>query len=164
MCVISIIMPCVHGFLYLTSGLYADAAMNGYYIIAGIYGWIVWYTSSGNQHKKAGRVTNTPLSIVPTLLVAFVVVYGVIFVFLTHFTNSSVPYLDTLSTALSIIALWMLSRKYTEQWLVWLVVDIISCGLYIYKGIPFTAGLYGVYSILAVVGYIRWRRLCLQQL
>ena len=56
------------------------------------------------------------------------------------------------------VAMWLLSRKYLEQWLVWLVVDIITVGLYIYKGIPLTAGLYALYSALAVAGYLRWKR------
>jgi nicotinamide mononucleotide transporter len=64
-----------------------------------------------------------------------------------------------MTTALSMIAMWLLARKYVEQWLVWLVVDIITVGLYLYKGIPITAALYMLYSVLAVAGYIRWRKL-----
>jgi nicotinamide mononucleotide transporter len=63
-----------------------------------------------------------------------------------------------MSTALSIVAMWMLSRKLVEQWLIWLVVDMISVGLYLYKGIPLTAGLYTIYSILAIAGYLRWKK------
>jgi nicotinamide mononucleotide transporter len=63
-----------------------------------------------------------------------------------------------MSTALSIVAMWMLSRKLVEQWLVWLVVDAISVGLYFYKGIPITGCLYLVYCVLAIVGYMRWLR------
>ena len=61
-----------------------------------------------------------------------------------------------MSTALSVTAMWMLSRKLVEQWLVWLIVDMISVGLYLYKGIPLTAGLYMLYCALAVAGYCRW--------
>ena len=75
-----------------------------------------------------------------------------------EFTDSSVPFFDSMSTALCIVAMWMLSRKLVEQWLVWLVVDMISVGLYIYKGIPITAGLYTLYCALAVAGYLRWRK------
>ena len=77
---------------------------------------------------------------------------------LTRFTDSQVPLFDAMSTALSIVAMWMLSRKLVEQWLVWLAVDLISFGLYIYKDIPLTAGLYALYSALAVAGYLRWRK------
>ena len=81
-----------------------------------------------------------------------------LYVLLTEFTDSRVPFLDSMSTALSITAMWMLSRKLVEQWLVWLVVDMISMGLYIYKGIPITAALYMLYCVLAVLGYLRWRK------
>ena len=62
-----------------------------------------------------------------------------------------------MTTAGSIVAMWMLSRKYVEQWLVWLAVDLVTVGLYLYKGIPLTAGLYALYSALAVAGYLRWK-------
>jgi nicotinamide mononucleotide transporter len=89
----------------------------------------------------------------------FVVIDVAITYILIQYTNSTVPYADAFTTSLSIIAMWMLSRKYVEQWLVWLVVDIITCGLYIYKEIPITGSLYTVYSCLAIVGYLRWRKL-----
>ncbi len=62
----------------------------------------------------------------------------------------------------SVVAMWMLSRKMVEQWLVWLAVDVVTCGLYIYKDIPLTAGLYGLYSVLAVMGYLRWKKLVIR--
>ena len=91
-------------------------------------------------------------------MACYVVLHIVLYFLLSEFTDSRVPLLDSMSTALSIVAMWMLSRKLVEQWLVWLVVDMISVGLYFYKGIPLTASLYLLYSALAVVGYMRWRR------
>jgi nicotinamide mononucleotide transporter len=153
--VVGLVMPVVHGVLYYQSGLYADMGMNAYYVVAGLYGWLVWH----NRPRKSGisfPITRTPARLVVPLVgiaaVAFVAIWWV----LTRYTDSTVPVWDALTTALSVVAMWMLSRKYVEQWLVWLVVDMISCGLYIYKGIPFTAGLYGLYSVLAVAGYFRW--------
>ncbi len=161
---VSIVMPVVHGVLYYRSGLYADMAMNVYYVIAGFYGWIVWLRGSGGKSDKpALRISSTPWRLGVILTVAGAVVWAAIYFILVHYTDSTVPVLDSLTTAMSIVALWMLSRKYLEQWLVWLAVDAISCGLYIYKGIPFTAGLYGLYTILAVAGYMRWRRVMLSE-
>lgn len=161
---VSIVMPVVHGVLYYRSGLYADMAMNVYYVIAGFYGWIVWLRGSGGKSDKPVlRISKTPLHLGGILTVVGLLVWGAIYFILVHYTDSTVPVLDSLTTAMSIVALWMLSRKYLEQWLVWLAVDAISCGLYIYKGIPFTAGLYGLYTILAVAGYMRWRRVMLSE-
>jgi nicotinamide mononucleotide transporter len=67
--------------------------------------------------------------------------------------------LDSFTNALSIIGMWALARKYLEQWLFWMVVDIVCCVLYVQKDIPFKAGLYGLYVVIAVFGYLRWRRL-----
>ncbi|MGM9859561.1 MAG: nicotinamide riboside transporter PnuC, partial [Muribaculaceae bacterium] len=69
------------------------------------------------------------------------------------------PVADAFTTALSIVALWMMARKYTQQWLAWMVVDAVSVGLYIYKGIYFYASLYAIYTVIAWFGYVKWRRL-----
>lgn len=154
--IIGAIMPLVHGILYLTSGIYADAAMQLYYVAAGIYGLVVWRRAP--KKKDDGIIKHTPRSWIVSLVAVYAVLHVAIYFFLTECTDSRVPVFDSMSTALSIVAMWMLSRKLVEQWLVWLVVDMISVGLYIYKGIPVTAGLYTLYCILAVVGYMRWRR------
>lgn len=154
--IIGAIMPLVHGILYLTSGIYADAAMQLYYVAAGIYGLMVWRRAP--KKKDDGIIKHTPRSWIVSLVAVYAVLHVAIYFFLTECTDSRVPVFDSMSTALSIVAMWMLSRKLVEQWLVWLVVDMISVGLYIYKGIPVTAGLYTLYCILAVVGYMRWRR------
>lgn len=152
--VIGAIMPVVHGLLYLTNGIYADAAMQLYYVAAGIYGLVMWKRRS--QHKGGDKIQHTPKEWILNLVVIYLFFHAELYILLVEFTDSTVPFFDSMSTALCIVAMWMLSRKLVEQWLVWLVVDIISVGLYIYKGIPITAGLYTIYCILAIVGYVRW--------
>ena len=158
--VVGLIMPIVHGVLYYRSGLYADCSMQLYYVLAGLYGWFVW--SRGRvaraDRPEATAIGTTPLRIVPALIGVYAAAHLAIYGVLVAFTNSTVPFWDSFTTALSIVAMWMLSRKYAEQWLVWLVVDLTTVGLYVYKGIPFTAGLYLLYSALAVAGYLRWRK------
>ena len=159
--VVGLIMPVVHGILYYRSGLYADCSMQLYYVLAGLYGWLVWHRARGARQEAASstaRIGYTPGRLVPALVAVYAVAHAAIYWLLTTFTNSTVPFWDSFTTALSVVAMWMLSRKYAEQWLVWLVVDLTTVGLYIYKGIPFTAGLYLLYSALAVAGYLRWRR------
>ena len=154
--IVGAIMPLVHGVLYLTSGIYADAAMQLYYVAAGVYGLVVWRRAP--KTKDDGIIKHTPRGWIVRLVVVYALLHVAIYLFLTECTDSRVPVFDSMSTALSIVAMWMLSRKLVEQWLVWLVVDMISVGLYIYKGIPITAALYTLYCILAIVGYLRWRR------
>ncbi len=156
--VVGAIMPAVHGFLYFKSGLYADCAMQCYYVVAGLYGLVVWLLGR-RQTGEPLNISHTPLRLVAPLVVVYVALHAAIYYLLTEFTDSTVPFWDSMTTALSMVAMWLLSRKYLEQWLVWLVVDAITVGLYLYKGIPLTACLYGLYTALAIVGYIRWRRL-----
>ncbi|MBR2326638.1 MAG: nicotinamide mononucleotide transporter [Alistipes sp.] len=154
--IVGAIMPCVHGLLYYKSGLYADFAMQCYYVAAGIYGLAVWLMGRKRKDNPL-KISHTPLRLVVPLAVVYCVLHATIYFLLTTYTDSTVPFWDSMTTAMSMVAMWLLSRKYVEQWLVWLVVDVITVGLYIYKGIPLTACLYALYSALAIVGYLRWR-------
>ncbi len=156
--IVGLVMPVVHGALYLRAGLYADCAMQVYYITAGLYGWFVWRNAPRRKSPEAGRIVRTPRRIVPALVAVYAAAHALLYLLLARFTNSTVPVWDSFTTALCIVAYWMLSRKYLEQWLVWLVVDLATVGLYLYKEIPLTAGLYALYSALAAAGYLRWRR------
>ena len=158
--VVGAIMPMVHGMLYLEKGVYADAAMQLYYILAGLYGLIVWRRKAKSVNE--GRIVHTPKGWILPLVAVYALLHVAIYFVLTEFTDSQVPVFDSMSTALCIVAMWMLSRKLVEQWLVWLVVDMISVELYLYKGIYFTAGLYTLYCVLAVMGYLRWRKMAQQ--
>ena len=157
--VVGLIMPLVHGTLYLKSGLYADSAMQLYYILAGLYGLWVWRRGGekGGEQEPL-KIGHTPARIWWGLAGAYLAIQGAIYLLLITFTDSTVPFWDSLTTALCIIAYWMLSRKYVEQWLVWLVLDAVTVGLYLYKGIPLTASLYALYTCLAFAGYRRWLR------
>ena len=156
--IVGLVMPVVHGTLYFKAGLYADCSMQVYYVLAGLYGWAVWHrtrrTTPETPKKAPAAIVHTPLRQVGVYLAA----HAAIYLLLVHFTNSTVPFWDAATTAASIVAMWMLSRRQVEQWLVWLAVDVVTAGLYLYKEIPLTAGLYALYSALAVAGYLRWRR------
>ena len=163
--IVGLVMPLIHGALYYKSGLYADCSMQAYYVLAGLYGWLVWRNAphkkaraAGSAEPAAARIGHTPLRYAAGLIAVYAAAHAGIYFLLSRFTNSTVPFWDAMTTAASIVAMWMLSRKYVEQWLVWLAVDLITVGLYLYKGIPLTAGLYALYSALAVAGYLRWRR------
>ncbi len=155
--IVGLVMPIVHGVLYYKSGLYADCAMNGYYVLAGLYGLAVWRRAPREKGAEL-RIGRTPAALAGRLAGIYLLLHAAIYLLLVRFTNSTVPFWDSLTTALSIVAMWMLSRKYVEQWLVWLAVDVITVGLYLYKDIPLTAGLYLLYSALAIAGYQRWKR------
>jgi len=154
-----IIMPAIYLFVYYDAGLYADFGINIYYLLVAVYGWIVW-KYGGNKKQKAGLpITYTPHKQYLPLLCTFVITWLCIAWILLRFTHSDVPWLDSFTTALSIVGMWMLARKYLEQWLAWIGVNVVSSGLYIYKELNFTAALYGLYAIIAIFGYIKWKKM-----
>ena len=164
--VANVIMPAIYVIIYYQAGLYADFGINIYYLIISFYGIFWWWkgrkaSSSNHQQEKAEEllITHTPTQMWGRLSIVSIALILLIAFILIQYTDSTVPWLDSLTTALSIVAMWMLARKYVEQWLVWIVVDAVSAGLYIYKELYFTAGLYALYTVIAYFGYKEWRRL-----
>ena len=157
--VIGIVMPALDVVLYWQHGLYGDAGMACYYTLAAVYGLMVWKFKKTRQKKEPLPIIHMPVRQYLPAVVCFFVAWGVIYYILIRWTNSTVPVLDSFTNALSFIGLWALARKYVEQWLFWLVVDVVCTILYIQKGIPFKAGLYGLYVVIAFAGYLKWNSL-----
>lgn len=155
----SVIMPAIYIFVYYEAGLYADFGINIYYLGAAVYGWLVWKYGHKSAEQQELPITKMPKRSWLKALVVFLVAQILIAWILINFTDSDVPWWDAFTTALSIIGMWMLARKYLEQWWVWIVVDVVCVGLYIYKGLYFTSGLYALYSVIAVFGWLNWKRL-----
>jgi nicotinamide mononucleotide transporter len=155
----SVIMPMISMWIYFNNGLYADFAINIYYLIIAIYGYIAWTFNFKKKEKQELPVSR--ISLKTTIILSFVmaVLWIALAQILIKFTNSNVPWSDAFTTALSIVAMWMMARKYAEQWLAWLVVDAVCIALYIYKGIYFYATLYAIYTFIAYLGYRKWLRL-----
>ena len=142
--------------IFASSGLYADSGLQVVYITLSLYGWWVWLF--GSTDHKALAVSKTDGQTALRLVGAGVVAMGVMYVILSRFTNSTVPFWDALTTALSLVATYGQCRKQIESWLVWMAVDIVYVPLYVYKHLWLTAILYVGYFALCVVGYFNWRR------
>lgn len=188
----SIAMPLISMCLYFSKGIYADFAINIYYLVISVYGYIVWTrgrtkapsqssfpadasdasdaSSSKNDVSDASSakkdssqegvaISNIPMRYLAWCAVVFVLLWGAMYWVLANLTDSTVPIPDSFTTALSIIGMWMLSRKYLQQWFVWIAVDAVCVALYAYKGLPLYSLLYAAYTVIAVFGFIKWRRL-----
>ena len=157
MWVVGFMMQSLGIVLYYQKGLYADCGMEFYYLAMTVYGFIAWM-----RHKQ--KTTSLPIRNMPKKT-AFIwlgvglVIWAFIYFVLSCFTNSNVPVADAFTTAFSIVGIWALARKYLEQWLVWIVVDIVTCALYFYKDIPFKASLYALYVVIAIFGYFKWKQM-----
>ena len=159
----SIVMPAIDMVLYFKAGLYADFGMAIYYCLAGVYGYMSWkwFKRSDQRSERRGERPVTRYKrahILPSAAALLLLWFGIWWM-LTHWTNSTVPVADAFTTALSIVALWALAQKYAEQWLLWLVVDVVCCILYVRKGIPFKAAIYGIYTVVAIFGYRKWLKM-----
>ncbi len=149
--------------VFYQSGFYADMGLQFYYVFISIYGWYHWH--KGDIHSDAGQNEKAELpvkkltrKVTVKIITAFLLIYMAILFILLKYTDSTVPFMDTLTTALSIIATWMLAEKYIEHWLIWIFADLISAGLYIYKGLWPTVLLFLIYTAMAVAGYLEWKK------
>ncbi|NOY37772.1 MAG: nicotinamide mononucleotide transporter [Chlorobi bacterium] len=150
--------------VFFRSRLYADMGLQVYYLIISIYGWYYWF--NGGQPGKKDSLPVSKVTLRQGVWLA-VVAFGIYWVLV--WTLKTIPawldipasqliYWDAFTTSASIVATWMLARKMIEQWWIWVVVDATSMILYIYKGLLPTAGLFLVYSGLAVAGYYAWKK------
>lgn len=144
--------------VFFQAKLYADMGLQVYYVIISIYGWYFWLKGKKPQEKKQIPVRFCKRSLGLKLVAVSVILYVVILYVLLNFTDSDVPYMDSLTTSLSIVATWMLAKKYIEHWLIWIFVDAFSAGLYVYKELWATVVLFIVYTVMAVLGYINWKK------
>ncbi len=144
--------------IFFRSGFYADMGLQVYYVVISIYGWYFWL--KGKRPDDSGKIpVKTCRKILWIKLTAItVLIFFVILFILKNFTNSTVPVMDSMTTALSITATWMLARKYIEHWIIWIFVDFVSAGLYIYKNLWPTVILFIVYTVMAFLGYFEWKK------
>ena len=134
--------------------LYADMGINGYYFAMSIYGWYIW------SHPKSGSA-KVPVSWlkpagIAKALVLFFASYGLLYWILFQFTDSDVPYWDSFTTAMAFVGMWLMAKKKIENWIAWIITDLVSVPLYFYKGLVLTSFQFFIFTILAILGLIAW--------
>ena len=151
-----IISTAIYVYLLFYAGLFGDMAINAYYFSMSIYGWYFWLHPDEEGKtppiKKAGTKDN--LMGLGILLLSFAVVYYV----LLNFTPSTVPLIDSFTTAIFFVGMWFMARKYIENWIYWIIGDLISVPLYLYKGLALTSFQYLVFTGIAIAGYLSWQK------
>ena len=165
------IMPVVYAIVYFQAELYAQGGIQLYYVAAALYGWGKW--RNWKKRKQEGDPDEIPISRLNQIgfqrclyLAAFLSlpIFGV----LKYFNESNVAYFDALIASFSIVAMLMLAMKVAEQWIMWFIVDVACVILYLYLSLNTdtqlfaTAALYALYSILALVGYFKWKKIAIE--
>jgi nicotinamide mononucleotide transporter len=136
--------------------LYADMGLQGYYFFTSIYGWWMWMY--GGKSHDGVQVTNTPVKLYSIFTVIFIIVTLSWGFLLGKYTDASLSYADSALTIASLIAQWMMARKYLENWIIWIVADACYVVMYFYKDLHLTAILYFIFLLLAIMGYVQWKR------
>lgn len=146
----------LYAVVFWQARLYADMGLQALYFGLAAYGWWSWRQGGEDRNElEVSLATNRQRLILLGLAAAGGAVLGQT---LERFTDASLPFMDSLLTAFSIAAQWMQARKLLENWLVWLAVDVFYVGMFLYKGLYLTAGLYAVFLYLAWLGLVQWRR------
>ena len=148
--------------VYFANKFYTDMGLQTYYLIISIYGFVAWLTHKNREGRELA-VSRTTARQWLVLGIVTAAIWGALYAMLTLLTDSPVPIGDSFTTALAITATWMLTRKMIEQWLVFIVADAVSVALYFTRSMPLTAFLYVIYTTMAVVGYLKWRKELIQR-
>jgi len=155
---LAIISSLLYFALFWNSRLYGDASLQIFFAIVALWGWWQWLRGT-QADGSALRVRMTSGRMRWWLLAALAAAWPATGLFLKTFTNTDVPWWDAFPTAASVLGQWLLGRKYVENWLAWIVVNVVSVGLFAYKGLWLTTLLYSLFIAMSFVGWRAWRRL-----
>lgn len=142
-------------FLFLKSGLYSDTGLQAVYFALSLYGWYEWLY--GGAGRTALPVSRTTRRVWLALVAIGVAAWATLSTITARLPGTALPHLDAATTTVSLLAQWMMTRKLLENWLLWIAVDVVYVGMFVYKGLYLTAINYAVYLLLAVLGYTTWR-------
>jgi len=152
----AIVNVVLYAVVFWDAKLYADMGLQVIYAALSIYGWYEWLY--GGEGRTELQVTRTPPRIAAVLALIAAAGSALLGALLRHATDAALPYMDSFLSSTSLVAQWMMTRKLLENWLVWIFVDVLYVGMFLFKGLYLTAGLYAVFLVLAVRGYVDWRR------
>ncbi|HEY9115393.1 MAG TPA: nicotinamide riboside transporter PnuC [Bacteroidales bacterium] len=162
-----IISVLLYVYICFNAQLYADMGINAFYFLMSVYGWIMWTIKTSDKMERQVTFMNLNNYLVSILI--FAASLGLIIFLLRYFKNddiaywsSGVPYVDTFTTAVFVVGMWLLALKKVENWIFWIIGDVISVPLYFYKDLVFTSLQFFIFLILAVMGYIEWKKLAKQ--
>jgi nicotinamide mononucleotide transporter len=155
---VGVVMVSLYIYIFFNAKLYSDAGLNVFFLVMQFYGWYHWSRGGISHSKSLAAVTRlSPAGWLWTAggVAAWTTGVGTL---MHRYTDAAAPYPDAFTTILSIIAQFLLTRKILENWTLWIVADVVYIGVYSYKSLYWTAGLYVVFLVLCVQGYREWRR------
>lgn len=151
-----IISVLIYIYLCFTTRLYADMLINAYYFIMSLYGWYYWSKKDDTDHQTP--ITKNSKKEWAWTLALLIIFFITVSQLLIHLTDSDVPVIDALTTAIFFVGMQLMAKKKIENWLAWIIGDFISIPLYFYKGLVLTSFQFFIFFIIAILGYISWKK------
>lgn len=164
-----IISVLIYVYICLNAKLYADMGINAFYFLMSVYGWIMWTRKTDKSNQRPITFSNRKdyMLSIGMFIVSAVIIY-VLLKYLKSddavYWSDNIPYIDMFTTSIFIVGMWQMALKKVENWIFWIVGDVISVPLYFYKGLVFTSFQFFVFLIIAVLGYIEWKKLANEKL
>lgn len=143
-------------YLFWDGSLYMESALNVYYLLMAIVGW--WQWQYGSKTRSILSISSLSLNQHLAFMAVIAVLTSLSGYLLSQNTDAALPYLDSFTTWSAVITTWMVARKILQNWLYWIVINSASIYLYLDRGYVLYAVLFGLYIIIAVFGYVQWRR------
>ena len=153
-----IISTAIFVYILMVYALLGDMFINAYYFAMSIYGWYYWTRKDANNNEVPVTTTNKKEHLWSVLIFVLATILVIIIYSANNKFNSWTAYVDTLTTAIFFVGMWLMAKKKLENWIYWIVGDIISVPLYLYKGLVFTSFQYLLFTIIAIYGYKAWKK------
>ena len=151
-------------YILLEWKLFGDFIINIYYSIMSVLGWYLWTRKKNGADEFPISVMNRKDYLISTLIFTGTLLFiALVYQFFDKFTDWT-AYVDTLTTALFFVGMWLMAKRKIENWIIWIVADIISVPLYFYKGLTFSSMQFLLFTIIAILGYLEWKRLLQKQI
>lgn len=151
-----IINTSIYVYILFFAGLYGDMSINAYYFAMSIYGWYKWSRKTDDNHYIPIRYATSKEKLYSVILL--ISSFAILSFILKNYTSSNVPYIDAFTTSIFFVGMWLMAKKVVENWILWIIGDIITIPLYIYKGLTITSFQYLIFTILAIAGYLAWKK------
>ena len=154
-----IISTLIFVYLLFKENLLGDMLINGYYFIMSIYGWYIWSKKNGEETIYKISYLNSSEKSLSYLLFIISMVFVILVYLIGNGFLSTIAFIDSLTTAVFFVGMWMMAKRKIENWFLWIIGDLISIPLYFYKGMLFTSIQYLIFTIIAFYGLQSWRKM-----
>ena len=151
-----IISVILYVYICIGAKLYADMGINVFYFVMSVYGWYNWTHKNGETKER--EISKTTKKEKVQIFFSLIIFFFILFFTLTNYTDSNVSMIDSITTSIFLVGMWLMALKKVENWTFWIVGDLISIPLYSYKGLVLSSFQFIIFLIIAVMGLIEWRK------